>query len=202
MKFFSITLIVLITSCTPRTTPYTPISDQYVYGTIATNIPERDSLVVTLGINGDTSSIGRYAVTEKGHLSRLKTGHWKEYCQSGNLKEEGEYKLGSLQDCCTGGPCMTYYHYKVGNWKYYNEGGKLVYEITYQPILLSVKTRCKDGEKVIFGVIKDVWRLNYLHNLSPDAIFNLQKVELEDDDFGTTVMIPLNGELLFHFKKK
>jgi hypothetical protein len=62
--------------------------DDDVYGRISAGIPKKDSLVVEKLSNGDTASIGRYAITKEGDLSDLKTGYWKQYTENGELKEK------------------------------------------------------------------------------------------------------------------
>jgi hypothetical protein len=190
-------------SCAPRTYTSIAISGEDTYGKIAHGIPKQDTLMVKMWANGDTASIGKYAITKDGYISKLKTGHWKEYSEGGQIKEEGEYKLGSMIDCCAGGACRTYYHYKIGPWKYYDEQGKLRYQVTYQPDTLQVDTRCQDGDRVAFGLIKDYSRLNYLYKLSLDTLYALQKVKIEDEiGKGVTILTPLNGQLFLEYKNK
>jgi transposase len=74
--------ILILISCSPRVGRF-PMFDDDVYGRISAGIPKKDSLVVEKLSNGDTASIGRYAITKEGDLSDLKTGRCSSFvCQS------------------------------------------------------------------------------------------------------------------------
>lgn len=195
-----IALIIAVSSCSPKTTSQFPFQALQIYGDLANGKPLRDSLIVHLWWN-DTLSIGRYAVTSNNNLSVLKTGYWKTNFSNGKKRDEGEYKIGSFVDCCVAGYCMKYYHYKSGIWKYYNEDGALKYELNYKPDTLHVNTNCEGGDKVIFGLIKDFSRLEYKYGLTPDEIFQLQKVEMENNSGDKTILIPISGELVFRYEE-
>lgn len=49
--------------------------DDDVYGRISAGLPKKDSLVVERLSNGDTASIGMYAITKEGNFSDLRTGY-------------------------------------------------------------------------------------------------------------------------------
>lgn len=100
------------------------------------------------------------------------------------------------------GQCMTYYHYKIGDWKYYDSEGRLFYQVNYQPEELHVDTRCEDGDVVTYGLIKDPSYLKEVHKLSPDSIYALQEVVIEDEYRGVTILKPMDGKLVIDFKIK
>jgi len=145
-------------------------------------------------------SSGKYAVTTDKQLSNIKTGQWKQYYENGQLKSEGNYKISSYLNCCVGGACREYYSYKDGLWKYYSEKGILEYELEFTPSKLHVDTNCEGGDSVNFGIIKTI-PLKYKGALTPDKVFELQKVVLEEE-VGSLTYTPLNGEIYITFEPK
>jgi|GEM_PF-5897048 hypothetical protein len=194
-------LFLIISSCNPKLTSIY-VADSSIYGELKNGQPDADTLIVKMN-QSDTLAIGKYAVTDEGQIEYLKTGYWKVFHDIGSIKEEGEYKIGSLIDCCFSGACARYYHYKSGIWKYYDEDGEELFELNFQPDTLHVDTRCQGGDQIVFGLIKDFSKLEYKYKLTPDDIYELQKVVIEDEESQRkTVAIPISGELVFRSIEK
>jgi hypothetical protein len=167
------------------------ISDDKQYGELKNGLPERDS-IIELTHNEIIIGKGALAISKKG-ISNLKVGYWKEYYGNGILKMEGNYLLGSYVNCGMGGAYRAFHYYRNGLWKFYNVKGKLNYELTFEPTELHINTTCEGGDKLLFGVIKDI-PLKYLGDLTSDKVFELQKVKNEEEDF-TEIWTPLNGRI-------
>ncbi|BDD10850.1 hypothetical protein FUAX_32820 [Fulvitalea axinellae] len=199
-KNILILISLIFITCSPKTITTIHIEYADIFGEINNEIPQYDSLVITLsGI--DTLSYGKYALLKNSKLSSLKTGIWKEFHSKGVKKSEGEYKIGHYVDCCTGGACMSYYHYKIGEWKYYDSLGNQKFKLKYYPDTLHVNTRCQGGDYAPFGLIKNFSKLEYLYDLKPDDIFQLQKVEIiSKDSRRKTIITPISGELVFNYE--
>jgi hypothetical protein len=194
LAFLSLALI----SCSPKT--YMFIDNENRYGDLVNGLPEKDSTVSTYYKSKILKDVGRYAVANDGYLSNLKTGHWKEYYENGQLKSEGSYKVGSYLNCCMAGPCRNYYTYRYGLWKYYDESGTLEYEAEFIPSELHINTNCEGGDYVVFGLVKNI-PLRYIASLTPDKVFELQKVAI-DEEYVLITYTPLNGELYVTYDPK
>lgn len=191
-------LSVVAISCGRKT--YVYIGNEQRFGNLYDGLPDRDSTVTELYKSGIIKSEGKYAITDDSLLSNLKSGNWKGYYDNGQLKSEGGYKVSSYLNCCIDGPCREYYSYKDGLWKYFNEKGGVEYEVEFLPTHLHVNTTCDGGDSLIFGLISAV-PLKYSASLTPDTVFELQKVKVEDD-FGIMTYTPLNGVLYVRWQPK
>ncbi|WP_445749952.1 MULTISPECIES: hypothetical protein [Bacteroidota] len=174
------------------------ISNDKQYGELKNGLPEQDS-IIELTRKGITIGKGAVAISKNG-ISNLKVGYWKEYYESGILKMEGNYNLGSYVSCCMGGACRTFHYYRTGLWKFYNDNGKLNYELTFEPTEFYIDTTCEGGDKLLFGIIKEI-PLKYWGDLTSDKVFELQKIKNEEDDF-TEIWTPLNGRIFIEIIKK
>ncbi|WP_439880138.1 toxin-antitoxin system YwqK family antitoxin [Pontibacter sp. MBLB2868] len=190
-------LFVVAASCSPKT--YVVISNELRYGDLSDGLPDLDSTVTLNYESGKVKAVGKYALADDKTSDNLKAGFWKEYHENGSLKNEGNYKLGSYLQCSMGGLWREYYSYRYGMWKYFDEKGELKYEVEFTPSSLHVKTSCEGGDSLIFGLIKAV-PLEYAGSLKPDMIYELQKVETEQD-FGSIIYTPLNGNLYINWKQ-
>jgi hypothetical protein len=191
-------LLVVAASCSPKT--YVVITNESRYGDLADGLPDLDSTVTLNYESGKVKAVGKYALADYRTSDNLKTGYWKEYHEDGSIKSEGNYKLGSFLQCCTGGLCREYYMYRDGMWKYYNENGEIKYEVEYIPSKLHVKTSCEGGDSLTFGLVKTI-PIKYAGSLTPDVIYELQKVET-DEGFGSIIYTPLNGNLYINWKTR
>ncbi|WP_194768789.1 hypothetical protein [Tamlana sp. I1] len=162
------------------------ISNNKLYGVLIDGIPEKDT-IVELKKDGILLGKGAVAISKYG-VSNLKVGYWKEYSEYGTLKMEGNYKLGSYISCCTSGQCRSFYYYRSGLWKIYDENGELKYELTFEPTELHIDTTCMRGDKLLFGIIKEI-PFKYKIDLTSDKIFELQRIEN---------WTPLNGKIFFN----
>jgi hypothetical protein len=170
-----------------------------LYGDISDGLPDKDTLM-TEKRDGKIIGTGFYAVTGD-QLTNIKVGKWKEYNDSRILKAEGNYKMSSFIDCCIGGLCKSFYYYRSGVWKFYNDKGDFEFEIDFEPERLHVKTRCQGGDTLIFGLVKSI-PTKYSDKLTTDKIYEIQKIYFRDKDSnGTTTYIPLNGKLLMEFSR-
>lgn len=174
------------------------ISNDKQYGELKNGLPQRDS-IIELTRNGILIGKGAVAVDENG-ISDLKVGHWKEYYNNEILKMEGNYKLGSYIGCGVGGPFRAFHYYRTGTWKIYDENGKLEYELTFEPTELHIATTCEGGDKLLFGIIKEI-PLKYLGDLTSDKVFEFQRIKNEEDDF-TEIWTPLNGRIFIEIIKR
>jgi hypothetical protein len=187
----------MLFSCSQRTTTRIGITDDTLFGDISEGQPEKDSLM-TIKREGVVIGEGRFAMTER-YVSNIKVGEWREYNDSGLLKSTGSYKIGSFLDCCTGGLCRSFYYYRMGVWKFYNEKGEMEFEINFEPTKLRVKTGC-GGDSLIYGIVKII-PLKYWETLTTDKIYEIQKIRF-DDLSGTTTYTPLNGELFMDYMRR
>lgn len=174
------------------------IENDKMYGELKDGLPEKDT-IVELKKDGILIGKGSLAIGEYG-VSNLRVGYWKEYYENGNLKMEGNYKIGSYISCCVGGACRSFHYYRSGLWKIYDNGGNLKYELIFEPTKLHIDTTCEGGDKLLFGIIKKI-PLKYWGDLTSDKIFELQQIHTENEyDFITWT--PLNGRLFIEFKVK
>tara|TARA_R110002167_G_C12396829_1_gene626487 strand:- start:52 stop:651 length:600 start_codon:yes stop_codon:yes gene_type:complete len=174
------------------------ISDNKLYGELKYGLPEQDT-IIELKQNGILVGKGAVAISEYG-ISNLKVGYWKEYYDNGNLKMEGDYLLGSYVGCCTGGACRFFHYYRTGLWKFYNDKGELNYELAFEPTKLQIDTTCEGGDKLLFGLIKEI-PLKYLGDLTSDKIFEFQKIRTENE-YSIGIWTPLNGRIFIESKRK
>ncbi|MEJ8804212.1 toxin-antitoxin system YwqK family antitoxin [Pontibacter sp. H249] len=191
-------LLFVLASCSPKT--YVFVGNEHRFGDLSDGLPDLDSTATTYYEGGSIKFEGKYAVTLDKQLSNIKAGEWKQYYENGQLKSEGNYKISSYLNCCVSGACREYYSYKDGLWKYYSEKGILEYEVEFKPDKLHVNTNCEGGDSVTFGIVKTI-PLKYKGTLTPDNIFELQKVVLEEE-VGYLTYTPLNGELYITFEPK
>lgn len=168
------------------------IQDDKRYGDLTDGLPEKDSLVQIKHENGKIAATGKMAVDKDG-FSNLRIGLWKEYNDSGILKSEGNYKIGSYIQCCFSGACMQFYFYRDGLWKFYNDKGILSYEMEFEPSELHIETSCQGGDVLIFGLVKNI-PLKYSGIITPDLIYENQKVTIVEE-YGNAVLVPINGRL-------
>ena len=106
--------------------------------------------------SGEIKSIGAIDDFHK-EFNNFRVGFWREFYKNGNLKSEGNYKLDTYKQCCTGGICDGYYSYKYGEWKYYHENGNLKAKGTYRIGKKNKKTNCEEGDEINFGYITNFW---------------------------------------------
>lgn len=191
-------LLFVLASCSPRT--YVYVENEQRFGNISDGLPDLDSTATAYYESGSIKSSGKYAVTANKQLSSIKTGLWKQYYENGQLKSEGNYKISSYLNCCVSGACREYYSYKDGLWKYYSEKGILEYEVEFTPSKLHVNTSCEGGDYVTFGIIRTI-PLKYKGTLTPDKVFELQKVVLKEEA-GYLTYTPFNGEVYIRFEPK
>ena len=174
------------------------ISYDKLYGDISDGMPEKDTLTTVNDIKGTLLGFGRLAMYDK-EISEIKVGFWKEFYSNGKLKSEGNYKIGSYIDCCMGGSCRSFYNYRAGNWKYYNKKGEFDFSVVYTPTSLHINTRCEEGDSLVYGLISDV-PVEFVEKITADKIYELQKISVTDLYGGTTLFIPINGELKIEIK--
>lgn len=189
----------LIISCSPKSYTQIAIYNDNLYGDIANGFPEKDTLITKYDSEQNILSKGKFAITKTDEISDIKVGNWTEYYNGGMIKEEGTYKIGSFIDCCTGGHCRAFYYYRDGLWKFYDEQGTLTFQLEFVPSRLHVDTRC-GGDSLTYGLIKS-FPISYYDTLSPDKIFELQKIYVAEDD-GTIIYTPVNDELYIRFDRK
>lgn len=193
--FLWVILLVAFTSCSPKT--YIYIENEHRFGDLSEGFPDKDSTVTAFLGPDSIVSRGKYAVTVDNHLSDIKTGYWKEYYANGQVRSEGIYKVSSYLNCCMSGPCRQYYSYRDGLWKYYLEDGTIAYELEFKPSRLHVNTNCEGGDTLIFGLITSV-PLKYVELLTPEKVFELQKVVITDEA-GHLTYTSLNGEMYIRY---
>lgn len=196
--FFTVLSIVFIISCSPKT--YVYVANNNLFGDLTNGLPDKDTAVTIYYKDGSTKAIGSLAVTDSNLPSSVKAGYWQEYYESGGVKSEGNYKIGKYLNCCAGGAYWEYYSYKDGIWKYYNGDGKLAFELEFIPEKLQIHTNCEGGALLTFGLIKNV-PLNYLEKVTPDKIFEIQKVTIEEPNINLTYT-PLNGNVYITVEPK
>ncbi|WP_345003681.1 hypothetical protein [Snuella lapsa] len=177
--------------------PY--ITNNELYGDLKKGLPEEDT-IVELKKDGIVLGKGALAVSKEHGVSDLRVGYWKEYSENGNLKMEGHYKLSSYLGCGVGGLFRAFIYYRTGLWKIYDDSGNLKYELTFEPTELHVNTTCEGGDKLLFGIIKEI-PLKYWGDLTSDKIFELQKIRIKDD-YSTEILTPLNGRIFIETKNK
>lgn len=174
------------------------ISNDNQYGELENGLPERDS-IIELTRNGIIAGKGAMATSENG-ISNIKVGYWKQYYESGILKIEVNYLLGFYISCCVSGACKTFHYYRTGLWKFYNDNGELNYELTFEPTGLHIVTTCQAGDKLLFGIIKEIL-LKYLWDLTSDNVFELQKIKNKEDNF-IEIWTPLNSRIFIDKTRK
>src|SRR5690606_16386385 len=174
------------------------IFDNKLYGELENGLPEKDT-IVELKKDGIISGKGALAVSKYG-VSDLKIGYWKEYSENGTLKMEGNYKLGSYIGCGAGGAFRALHCYRSGIWKIYDDEGKLKYELNFEPTELHIDTTCEGGDKLLFGIIKEI-PLKYWGDLTSDKVYELQKIRTENDN-AIGIWTPLNGKIFIESKRK
>ena len=175
------------------------ISDNELYGNLKNGLPEKDT-IVEIKKDGIILGKGAIAISKKYGKSDLRVGYWKEYTENGTLKMEGNYKLSSYIGCGVGGPFRAFNYYRAGLWKIYDNSGELKYELNFEPTELHINTSCEGGDKLLFGIIKEI-PLKYSGDLTSDKIFELQKIRNEDE-YLTEIWTPLNGQIFIEIKKK
>lgn len=174
------------------------IQDDNLYGDLKIGIPTNDTLVELKYTNGKLKGQGKLAVA-KDEVSILKFGLWKEYDENGILKAEGNYKIDSYLDCCTAGLCRAFYYYRTGEWKYFDDQGVFDFSLNYVPTEHLVDTNCEGGDKLLFGVVKNI-PLQLWGKITFDKIYELQKISFSNNSL-TTTLIPLNGKLFFEIAR-
>ena len=170
------------------------IHDTNWYGPLKDGFARKDSLVSEF----DGSYLmgrGHYARAKTGEVDYRKTGYWQYYYPNGKLKMEGSYKIGNYVQCCIHGPCMVYYHYRDGIWKYYNEDGSHKFELTFVPQMLHVNTSCEGGDEALFGLIEKPEKLQQRYGMLPADILDLQTVISERNDYYKVYLFPESGQL-------
>ena len=76
----------------------------------------------------------------------------KEFYENGKIKEEGKYLIGRYAKCCFSGPCLRYYNYKVGKWRYYYKDGTLELDGNYKIKKMWIHTNC-GGDYIKYGIL-------------------------------------------------
>ncbi|TAI46950.1 hypothetical protein [Flagellimonas allohymeniacidonis] len=174
------------------------IADNKLYGKLKNGLPKKDT-IIELKKDGVLVGKGAVAVSKNG-VSDLKVGYWKEYTENGTLKMQGNYRLGSYVSCCMGGACRSFYYYRAGPWKIYDGKGELKYELTFEPTELHIETTCEGGDKLLFGIIKEI-PVKYWSDLTSEKIFELQRLRTEDE-YAIGIWTPLNGRIFVESKTK
>ncbi len=167
------------------------ITDEYLFGNIEDGIPDKDTLIVKYYDNGNKRCEGKFAVPLEGDIDcyEFKTGYFREFYQNGQLKGEGQYKVGSYLDCCNLSACKMYYHYRIDDWIFYDSLGKLIYEVKYIPKKLRLKANL-ENESLIFGV---------LNNSNQNQIFDVISGCNDDDIY---ILRPDSNQEELHFIKR
>ena len=198
-KVLIVISIISIFGCANRNLGYSGIfiQNDKAYGELKNGTPDKDTLIELKNKAGNRIGIGKVAMDKDG-IGVLKTGFWKEYDENENLVAEGNYKISSYVDCCTAGACRVFYFYRDGQWKYFNKTGELKFMLNFVPREHSLDTRCEGGDKMIFGLIEKI-PLKYMDKVTPDELYELQKVSFSDS-YITTTMIPLNGKVFYEIK--
>ncbi|WP_457619016.1 toxin-antitoxin system YwqK family antitoxin [Lutibacter sp.] len=106
--------------------------------------------------NGKIKSVGNIDDFNK-EFNNYRIGLWNEFYENGKLKSSGNYKLGTYEQCCTGGLCDGYYSYKIGEWIYFYENGKLKAKGTYRIGKKHKETSCEGGDEINFGFVTENW---------------------------------------------
>jgi len=117
--------------------------------------PPQTKMIVDHYKNGQIKSVGEEDVRFKDFQFRI--GHWKEFYENGQLRESGNYELGTYKQCCTLGICDAFYSYKIGEWTYYHPNGQLKAKGTYEIGTKHKKTSCQGGDEINFGYVTDSW---------------------------------------------
>jgi hypothetical protein len=193
-KAIALILIILSFSCGTKNTDRNRIYIEHdkPYGKLENGIPEKDTLIELKNKKGTVVGIGRVAL-QGDYVSILKSGLWKEYDDNGVLIAEGNYKISSYIDCCVAGLCRIHYYYRTGEWKYFKKDGEIDFILEFKPEVHFVDTRCEGGDKMIFGLIKEI-PLKFWSKVTPNKIFELQKISFTDS-FLITTLTPLNGKI-------
>src|SRR5882724_229062 len=104
MRLSFIISLLTILSCSPRTTSTVYISYDKQFGDITDGLPDNSDLTTIKNEQGQITAQGQISVFE-GKPTEIRVGLWKEFYENGIVKVEGQYKIGSYIQCCTGGPC-------------------------------------------------------------------------------------------------
>jgi hypothetical protein len=200
-KLIILILIILTFSCGTKNLHQNRIyiQNDKLYGELENGIPETDTLIELKNRKGTIIGIGKVAL-QGDYVSNLKFGLWKEYDENGVLTAEGNYKISSYLDCCVSGLCRTHYYYRSGEWKYFKKDGEIDFILEFKPELHLVDTRCEGGDKMIFGLIKEV-PLKFWSKVTPNKIFELQKISFTDT-YVITTLTPLNGKIYIETESK
>lgn len=129
--------------------------------------------------DGVIESEGKVALSKEGNRSELKIGKWISYYKSGKIRIKGNYEIGNYVQCCYSGPCMQFYNYKTGEWKYYYENGKLEAEGRYIEKSLKLRTSCRGGANVRYGILDDSWTF-YDEHENEISISDSMKLRFEE----------------------
>jgi len=199
MKLRLTIFLLIVLSCSHRTTTFTVIENDKLFGDISDGLPDKYSPVTLKNTNGQIFAEGQCAQYDD-RVTNIKVGNWKEYYENGTIRNEGQYKIGTYIDCCVGGYCRAFYFYRTGLWKYFDSKGTLEYELEYKSERLKVDTRC-GGDTLTYGLIKLI-PIKYWDKLTTDKIYELQKISFKDSDSnGTTTYTPLNGQLFMDYSR-
>ena len=183
MRLSYIIFILTALGCSHRTTSSVHISNDNQFGDIADGLPDKSELTTLKNSAGQVTAQGECAVYN-GKVTNIKVGHWKEFYENGNVRVEGQYKIGSYIECCTAGACRQFYFYRTGQWRYFNSAGILNYELEFTPETLTINTNCEGGDKLIFGLVKSI-PIKYWNKLTTDNVYELQKISFRDNTSGT-----------------
>ena len=144
--------------------------------------------------NGKTSGV---FVQADDFTAPLKVGIHTTFFKDGKIRSVGEYKIGSYTQCCTGGFCCEYYHYKYGLWNYYYNSGNTKATIKYDTKNYNIRTSC-DAATMVFHAIKSVklWdptgkKIKLLTAKESDEYLR----EVVDEEFSLTEYRPINDSL-------
>ncbi|MDF9799241.1 hypothetical protein OKW21_004504 [Catalinimonas alkaloidigena] len=184
MKLNLILIVLLSIGCT---TKRAFVFNEHDFGDLKHGYPKKTQVDTIFYSDGSIKGIGQFAIDSQGQISNYKTGTWTEYNSNGSLKGIGGYKMGEYVNCCMGGPCTQFYHYKIGEWQYFDEHGKLSYEVKYEPKSLHIDTSCEGGDNLTYGLIEE-------KNVIVDSVrHQLNTIEIEEQD-GYLIMFPSESE--------
>lgn len=125
--------------------------------------------------NRKIKAIGTFAVDRNNKKEDYKIGEWAEYYENGQIKSNGEYKMGFVLACRSATMGLAYYTYKIGDWTYYYENGQVMakgkYDLTTQEVFTGI---AKQYAKK--SVITEGWSL---YDISGEVSNDRQKIVLE-----------------------
>ena len=80
--------------------------------------------------------------------SSLRTGQWRYWYPSGQLRAIVTYRIAFYTDCCTAGLCRQPYERLVGNITLFAEDGRITYAGSPKNHYVRIKTNCEGGDRM------------------------------------------------------